>query len=538
MTSSTKVTLADIFPPRKFLLEELSRNREGGRIVYKVTDKVTKESVVVKQYRFAGADDWTAYEHHDRELRVIKAFDHPSIPKLIKTYETDDGFLLVQEYKNAPSLAELMSQKEFSATEIKAFLAAMLLVLSYVHEKGHICHGDIQPGNILLDLDNGISVYLVDFGLSRSDGGSVILSEILGGTLGFTAPDQVLNRKAEPHGDIYGLAVCLICMITKTEPANVYKLRDEMTFRYNFRGVIKVQMPEYVLKWMERCVSPNSKERFQSARLAHEAMKLAQGRSKGRRTTQWGAGLALSITLGGLYLWSAEANEALAVQPQMTVAVKAASKAEIVFKQADLFVEARRQEAAIAFQQEEERKKVARQQEEARREAARQQAIFNQRRENTRRLLETRSCVGCDLVGVDLSRIDLEGADLREANLTDAVMEASKLARASLAGAVLDNADFSSANISGANFTDAQLTSAQLDLVNGVGANFRGAILKNANLGGAILHESDFTGADLSNSNLTNTKFHNANLEMANLDGTLRLFTSFRDARLPNGFER
>jgi uncharacterized protein YjbI with pentapeptide repeats len=79
---------------------------------------------------------------------------------------------------------------------------------------------------------------------------------------------------------------------------------------------------------------------------------------------------------------------------------------------------------------------------------------------------------------------------------------------------------------------------ADLRRVNGEGAVFRGARIVRSNLGSAILHGGNFVGADLTNADLGSAKFKGANLEMADLDGTFTFFTSFQDARMPNGFNR
>jgi uncharacterized protein YjbI with pentapeptide repeats len=93
--------------------------------------------------------------------------------------------------------------------------------------------------------------------------------------------------------------------------------------------------------------------------------------------------------------------------------------------------------------------------------------------EDLSRLIETRSCIACDLSGADLSGLDLSGAILAGSNLTGATLAGTVLVQADLRRAVLNAAD-----LSGAVFQDANLEDASL-------------------LGAVITTPASFTGANL-----------------------------------------
>lgn len=83
MASQLNVRLADKYPPAKFQVEELSRNREGGRIVYESIEKVTKKAFVIKQFRFADSSNWSGLELHERYLLQAShrvAYPYPGQP--------------------------------------------------------------------------------------------------------------------------------------------------------------------------------------------------------------------------------------------------------------------------------------------------------------------------------------------------------------------------------------------------------------------------------------------------------------------------
>lgn len=66
------------------------------------------------------------------------------------------------------------------------------------------------------------------------------------------------------------------------------------------------------------------------------------------------------------------------------------------------------------------------------------------------RLMNTRSCVGCDLSGANLAGWTLPKTDLSGANLSGATLYKATLSQANLTGANLTDCDLSGANLLGA----------------------------------------------------------------------------------------
>ena len=83
----------------------------------------------------------------------------------------------MQEYKNAPSLAE---RRSFTVEEIKQIAVSVLEILVYLQQRTPpVIHRDIKPENILVD--NQLNAYLIDFGFARIRGGEMALSSVDGG---------------------------------------------------------------------------------------------------------------------------------------------------------------------------------------------------------------------------------------------------------------------------------------------------------------------------------------------------------------------
>lgn len=259
--------------------QELGHNRAGGRVTYLATrisshsplpqgDSNSDKTVAIKQFQFAttGAN-WSAYKAVEREIEVLQQLDLPGIPKYLDSFETPDGFCMVQEYKNAQSLAV---PRSFDADEIKQLAIAALEILVYLQTRTPpVIHRDIKPENILVS--DRLNLYLVDFGFAQLGGGEVAMSSMVKGTMGFMPPEQLLNRQLSPASDLYGLGATLICLLTGTKSTAVADLVDE-DYRINFKHLAPKVSWRWI-QWLEKMVQPNPADRFPNAATALDALK-------------------------------------------------------------------------------------------------------------------------------------------------------------------------------------------------------------------------------------------------------------------------
>ncbi len=250
------------------VIRELGRNREGGRITWLATNLNTKQPEVIKQFCFAQAgSSWSGSEAHAREIQVLKGLNHPGIPSYLHSFETSDGFCLVQEYIHASTLAE---PRSFSPAEIKQIAIKILEILVYLQNRiPSVIHRDIKPENILVD--EQINVYLIDFGFARIGSHDVAGSSVFKGTPGFIPPEQMF--KPTNATDLYALGVTLICLITGIKSTKIDQLQDaDDPYLINFRHLLP-QVSLRFIGWLEKMVQPKQKDRFTNAELALESLK-------------------------------------------------------------------------------------------------------------------------------------------------------------------------------------------------------------------------------------------------------------------------
>jgi serine/threonine protein kinase len=247
--------------------QELGNNRAGGRVTYLARDTQQQRQVVIKQFQFAQSQSsWGEYDAYQREIQVLRGLNHPGIARYLNSFQTANGFCMVQEYKKACSLGMLRS---YSTPEIVQIATALLQILVYLQNRiPPVIHRDVKPENILVD--DQLNVYLVDFGFARIGDGELGVSSVVKGTLGFMPPEQMFNRQLTEASDLYGLGVTLICLLTRTKSKDVGNLIDT-TYRVNFKHLVPKLSIDWV-KWLETMVAPSLTERFANAVTALAAL--------------------------------------------------------------------------------------------------------------------------------------------------------------------------------------------------------------------------------------------------------------------------
>lgn len=139
-------------------------------------------------------------------------------------------------------------------------------------------------------------------------------------------------------------------------------------------------------------------------------------------------------------------------------------------------------------------------------------------------LLESRTCIRCNLQGANLQEADLKGVNLEGANLAGANLARANLQGAYLVGANLDGANLTEAKLKSAVFAFSSLANANLERANLTGVSMQYAQLSGANLSQAkLIAPATLQSANLESANLTDSQLSGAhlvgiNLQQANLE--------------------
>jgi len=210
---------------------------------YRAQDTAAERVVAVKELPLRPGTSAKHTELFEREARVLRQLDHPSIPKYLDHFPAGRGkhraLYLVQDFIDGEDLQASMDTHRYSAREVLQIIASVLPVLAYLHERSPpVLHRDLKPQNLIRTTAPD-ALFLVDFGSVRDAleneelGGSTVA-----GTFGFMAPEQFMG-KASPATDLYGLGATAVALLVR-QPLHTLLDTDRAL---NWRPHLQVSRP-------------------------------------------------------------------------------------------------------------------------------------------------------------------------------------------------------------------------------------------------------------------------------------------------------
>ena len=163
-------------------------------------------------------------DHIQREIQLLRSIDHPGVMKMVDCYEDEDYVHIVTEKytggelfdKIVDNTTEHGCMREDQAARI---IKSLLVAVKHLHSKD-IVHRDIKPENILFETkEEGSSIKLIDFGLSRTHGLNDSPMTNLVGTSYYMSPG-VLGGKYDRSCDLRAIGVVSYIMLCGYPPFN------------------------------------------------------------------------------------------------------------------------------------------------------------------------------------------------------------------------------------------------------------------------------------------------------------------------------
>jgi serine/threonine-protein kinase len=151
----------------------------------------------------------------DAEARVLEVLGGRGAPNLLARGEDGEGPWLVMEYLAMQALAPRSSLERDCPAIVTRIAGPSLLALATVHEahdaRGplEVVHGDVSPGNILLDDLSG-EARLVDFGLAHFRDRPPARFHGFRGTARYAAPEVARGEPATRQSDLFSLGLTLL----------------------------------------------------------------------------------------------------------------------------------------------------------------------------------------------------------------------------------------------------------------------------------------------------------------------------------------
>ena len=167
--------------------------------VYRARDTELGREVAIKQIHEQYLANPDQMERYWLEAQLLAQLQHPNIITFFDI-DRERGWLIMELMQGC--LADRISTGALDLKSVRTALAHCLRALKYLHAQG-IVHGDVKPGNMMIDGRKRIKIG--DFGLARrvaDEDGS-----LLKGTTKYMAPEVMSDEFGEvgPASDLYSL---------------------------------------------------------------------------------------------------------------------------------------------------------------------------------------------------------------------------------------------------------------------------------------------------------------------------------------------
>ncbi len=196
--------------------------RGGMGAVYSAVSKTNGDSVAIKVLQPQFARDPEQMHRLLTEARAIAGIKHPNVIDIRDFGVAPDGrHYFVMEMLRGESLAKILTREgKLPLGRVLSIIAQVLAALEATH-RGNVIHRDLKPQNLyVLDRPDGtVHVTLLDFGLARRlEKISVTMPQMVLGTPGYMAPEQINSVTVDGRTDLYAVGALLFHLLTG-EPA-------------------------------------------------------------------------------------------------------------------------------------------------------------------------------------------------------------------------------------------------------------------------------------------------------------------------------
>jgi serine/threonine protein kinase len=162
-------------------------------------------------------------DHIQREISLLGSMNHPGVMKMVDFYEDADYVHIVTEkYTGGDLFDEIVNNTTdygcLDEDQAVKIIRALLEAVQYLHAND-IVHRDIKPENVMFEDEEGSSIKLIDFGLSRVHMVNEPAMANQVGTPYYMSPD-VLQGKYDRSCDLWSIGVVAYILLTGYPPFN------------------------------------------------------------------------------------------------------------------------------------------------------------------------------------------------------------------------------------------------------------------------------------------------------------------------------
>ncbi len=258
----------------KHYLIESEIGRGGMGIVYKAKDTTLGRTVALKFLPATHHADDDAEARFVHEAKSISALDHPNVAVVHEIGKAEGGQLYIaMGYYVGETLEDIIAKGPVETADLVDYTRQIASGLQCAHEKG-ITHRDVKPGNVIVT-ESGL-LKILDFGLAKVHDITMTADNLSVGTPAYISPEQSTGQPFDHRVDLWALGVVMFELLTGERPfsgsypsAVAYSIVNEP---HQDVRESRPDVPEQVIEVMDRLLSKNPDDRFQTAAAVIDAL--------------------------------------------------------------------------------------------------------------------------------------------------------------------------------------------------------------------------------------------------------------------------
>ena len=243
--------------------------------VYRAVHEGLQREVAIKELTPDAAKNKEALSRFKRESMALAGFRHQHIVTLFDLVEKNDGFYMVMELVDGPTLSELIKEAPLPPDAVCIIGLQLASALEHAHFH-RVVHRDLKPGNVMIN--SWGEVKLMDFGIAQQeDLDRLTRTGMAVGTPSYMSPEQVMGGLVDARSDIYSLGVMLYEALagkrpfTGANPAEVFA--KVTTGQHEPLSKAAKGAPKHLVKVIEQAMSRDAKDRFVDASALRRAFE-------------------------------------------------------------------------------------------------------------------------------------------------------------------------------------------------------------------------------------------------------------------------
>ncbi|MEH2370702.1 AAA family ATPase [Nostoc sp.] len=247
----------------------------SNSLVYRgIRDDGVAIAVKMLKHDYPSPQELTRYR---QEYKITRSLNLEGVVKAYSQQDYQRTLVILLEDFGGESLEQWMHKRPdiFCPMPLSQFLSlaiALTEILGKIHA-ATVIHKDINPGNIVFNLDTGV-VKIIDFGIATQfnrTNPTFKSLHVLEGTLAYLSPEQTgrMNRLLDYRTDFYSLGVTFYQLLTGYLPFSTTDILELVHCHIAKQPVppheINTTIPKPVSDIILKLMAKNAEDRYQSA---------------------------------------------------------------------------------------------------------------------------------------------------------------------------------------------------------------------------------------------------------------------------------